>query len=59
VLSVLDPGVDQSADWTLAVLGTLASLVGLLVPGEEDDADDARLAALGRRVLTAVEELGP
>lgn len=57
VLSVLDPQVDQSADWTLAVLGTLASLVGLLVPGQERESGDARLAALGRRVLAAVEDL--
>jgi GAF domain-containing protein len=59
VLSVLDPRVDQSADWTLTVLGTLAALVGLLVEGGEGDAGDGRLAALGRRVLAAVEELGP
>jgi hypothetical protein len=30
--------------------------VGLLVPAEERDSGDARLAALGRRVLAAVEE---
>jgi GAF domain-containing protein len=59
VLSVLDPRVDQSADWTLTVLGTLAALVGLLVEGGEGDAVDDRLAMLGRRVLAAVEELRP
>lgn len=59
VLSLLDPRVDQATDWTLAVLGTLASLVGLLAAAGEPDAGDDRLAALGRRVLTAVEELDP
>ena len=48
VLSVLDPRVDQSADWTLTVLGTLAALVGLLVEGGEGDAAATRLTALGR-----------
>ena len=59
VLSVLDPRVDQSADWTLTVLGTLAALDGLLVDGGEGDPGDDRLASLGRRVLAAVEELRP
>lgn len=31
VLSVLDPTVDESSGWTLAVLGTLATLVGQLL----------------------------
>ncbi|GAA1478925.1 hypothetical protein GCM10009623_33710 [Nocardioides aestuarii] len=62
VVSVLDPGVVADREWTLAVLGTLAAVMGLLVatgdgtPGTEDQ---ARLAALGRRVLDAVEDLGP
>lgn len=58
VLQVLDPGVDQSADWTLAVLGTLASQVAMIVSVHrrlEGGADDARLAELGRRLLDAAE----
>lgn len=58
VLSLLDPQVDQPADWALAVLGTLAALVGLVVQGGEDAGGD-RLAALGRKVLAAVEDLRP
>lgn len=57
VLSVLDPTVDASSDWTLAVLGTLASQVALL-PATDDPAAaaDPRLAELGRRVLAAVAD---
>ncbi len=60
VLSVLDPTVDQTSDWTLAVLGTLASQVAALVvairraPAAAVDA--TRLETLGRRVLEAVED---
>ena len=60
VLSVLDPTVDQSSDWTLAVLGTLASQVAALVVAirraPAAAADATRLEALGRRVLEAVED---
>ena len=56
VVSVLDARVDQAGDWTLAVLGTVASLVGLLASGSDRTAED-RLSALGRKVLAAVEEL--
>ena len=60
VLSVLDPTVDQSSDWTLAVLGTLASQVAALVVAirraPAAAADATRLETLGRRVLEAVEE---
>lgn len=61
VVSVLDPSVDQAADWTLAVLGTVASLVAGLLPAGDADRDGAeavRLAALGRRVLRLTEEYG-
>jgi signal transduction protein with GAF and PtsI domain len=58
VVSVLDPTVDQGSDWTLAVLGTLASQVGLIVSllGAAPAAEASRLEELGRRVLTATEE---
>jgi signal transduction protein with GAF and PtsI domain len=50
VLSVLDPRVDQASDWTLAVLGTVATMVAQLVSaGPRDGAPD--LEDLGRRVL--------
>lgn len=55
VLSVLDPAVDAAADWTLAVLGTLASQVALL-PRAGASGQDPRLVELGRRVLAAVED---
>ena len=50
VLSVLDPRIDQASDWVLAVLGTLASQVALLV-ASGPRADEPRLEELGRRVL--------
>jgi signal transduction protein with GAF and PtsI domain len=53
VLSVLDPTVDATADWTLAVLGTLAALVGQVVGGGAP-ATSSPLEDLGRRVLEAV-----
>lgn len=57
VVSVLDPTVDAAAEWTLAVLGTSASLVGQLVEERRTDASgDARLEALGRAVLDAVAD---
>lgn len=58
VLEVLDPATDISSGWPLAVLGTYATLVGLLLadrgagtlsePGGPPSLDDA-LAALARR----------
>lgn len=59
VVEVLDPTVDQAADWTLAVLGTLAAQVArihLLSGARRGTAPDDDLAALGRRVLELVEE---
>jgi signal transduction protein with GAF and PtsI domain len=56
VLSVLDPTVDAAADWTLAVCGTLAAQVALLVPGTAGGAVDGGLTELARHVLAAVDE---
>jgi signal transduction protein with GAF and PtsI domain len=57
VLSVLDPGVDAAADWSLAVLGTLASqLASIVTLGRSATPGDTGLEDLGRRVLAAVEE---
>ena len=59
VLSVLDPGVEESSEWTLAVLGTLASQVAALVcvvRRAPDAAEKSRLEALARRVLEATED---
>lgn len=60
VVSVLDPVVDESSDWTLHVLGTIAGLVALVVTGRAPsgpahDGDDTPLARLGRDVLRLVE----
>jgi GAF domain-containing protein len=58
VVSVLDPTVEQAGDWALAVLGTLASQLAVLVrleragPGPER----SRLAELGRAVLALAED---
>lgn len=56
VLEVLDPGVDQASDWTLAVLGTLASQVAALVASRRTTGapEVSRLEVLGREVLAAV-----
>lgn len=59
VIEVLDPSVDQAADWTLAVLGTLAAQVArihLLSGAQRLPAPSEELAALGRRVLELVKE---
>jgi signal transduction protein with GAF and PtsI domain len=57
VLSVLDPGIDETSDWVLRVLGTGASLVALLVEGGPSTAAEVTgLEALGRDVLRVVEE---
>ena len=55
VLEILDPGIDTSGDWPLAVLGTLASqLAAVVSAGGVSDADQ-QFAALGRRVTELVE----
>jgi signal transduction protein with GAF and PtsI domain len=54
VVSVLDPRIDQASDWTLAVLGTLASQIALLV-GAGPREGTPRLEELGRRVLELTE----
>lgn len=57
VLSVLDPGVDETSDWVLRMLGTGASLVALLVEaGPSTAAEVTGLEVLGRDVLRVVEE---
>jgi signal transduction protein with GAF and PtsI domain len=61
VVSVLDPTVDAAADWTLAVLGTSAALLGQLVDERRDalsrtNSNDGSLEALGRAVLAAVAD---
>lgn len=55
VLEVLDPGIDSTGDWPLAVLGTLAAQVAEVIAGGGASADDLRYAALGRRVSELVE----
>src|SRR4051794_10051017 len=49
VLSVLDPGVDETSDWVLRVLGTGAGLVALLIDAEPATAAEVTgLGILGR-----------
>jgi signal transduction protein with GAF and PtsI domain len=59
VTSVLDPSVDQASDWTLHVLGTLASHMALLLATDRAADRTATtpdpLGALGRDVLRVVE----
>ena len=63
VTSVLDPSVDEASDWTLHVLGTLASHMAMLLrPGSATSEADtatatstATLDGLGRDVLRLVE----
>jgi GAF domain-containing protein len=55
VLEVLDPGIDVSGDWPLAVLGTLASQLSAIVAGRGASEEDRRYAALGRRITDLVE----
>jgi signal transduction protein with GAF and PtsI domain len=55
VLEVLDPGIDVTGDWPLAVLGTLASQLAAVVSAGGASEADQRLAALGRRVTELVE----
>ncbi len=59
VLEVLDPTVDQASDWTLAVLGTLATQLATIVGRADPGPDGAALEALGRQVLAAVESYQP
>jgi signal transduction protein with GAF and PtsI domain len=55
VMSVLDPAVDESSDWTLNVLGTIAGLTALVASGEGGAADAPQpLAELGSDVLRLV-----
>jgi signal transduction protein with GAF and PtsI domain len=57
VASVLDPTVDEASDWTLQVLGTIASHMALVAAGARDDAaaHDERLVRLGTEVLRVVD----
>lgn len=55
VLEVLDPGIDISGDWPLAVLGTLASQLAAVLAGGGASESEQRLAVLGRRVTELVE----
>ena len=55
VASVLDPSVDQSSDWTLKVLGTLASQMAMLLAGGHGPSTPSPTEALGRDVLRVVE----
>lgn len=57
VVEVLDPSVEVGSDWSLAVLGTLATLVGEVVLATSDGGEGPvdRLAELGRTVLRLVE----
>lgn len=55
VLEILDPGIEVSGDWPLAVLGTLASQLSEIVAGGGASEADQHFAALGRRVADLVE----
>ena len=60
VTSVLDPSVDEASDWTLQVLGTLASHLAMLLGGGAAtvalaDDETGSLDGLGRDVLRVVE----
>ena len=58
VTSLLDPSVEEASDWTLQVLGTLASQMALLVTAvratEPASAETQGLEVLARDVLRAV-----
>jgi signal transduction protein with GAF and PtsI domain len=54
VLEVLDPGIDVSGDWPLAVLGTLASQLSAMVADGGATEVEQRFALLGRRVTDLV-----
>jgi signal transduction protein with GAF and PtsI domain len=55
VLEILDPAIDVSGDWPLAVLGTLASQLSAIVAGAGASEADRKYAVLGRRVSELVE----
>jgi signal transduction protein with GAF and PtsI domain len=56
VASVLDPVVDETSDWTLHVLGTIAGLIGLVTTATAGAGPtDRPLAELGADVLRLVE----
>ena len=57
VVSVLDPRVDQASDWTLAVLGTLAAQIALLVTAGPRTAAP-RMEEFGRQVLELARGYG-
>lgn len=55
VVSVLDPDVDESSDWTLKVLGTIAGLLALVTSATAGTDPAAQpLARLGSDVLRLV-----
>ena len=54
VIEVLDPRVEETTDWAITVLGTVAALLAMLVVRRSADPDDG-LAALGRQVLETVD----
>lgn len=55
VVSVLDPVVDETSDWTLDVLGTIAGLLALVTRANADGTASAQpLARLGSDVLRLV-----
>jgi signal transduction protein with GAF and PtsI domain len=58
VTSVLDPSVEEASDWTLQVLGTLASQMAMLLAGGHGpsvSSEPSPTEALGRDVLRVVE----
>jgi signal transduction protein with GAF and PtsI domain len=55
VVSVLDPDTEESSGWTLSVLGTLASLMALLLEGSTVPGSDDPLALLGADIVRSVE----
>jgi signal transduction protein with GAF and PtsI domain len=57
VASVLDPVVDETSDWTLHVLGTIAGLIAMVTTATagETSRDAPPLARLGDEVLRLVE----
>jgi GAF domain-containing protein len=57
VISLLDPGVGETSDWTLRVLGTLAGLTAVVATRTRagDEPAGQPLARLGRDVLRLVE----
>jgi signal transduction protein with GAF and PtsI domain len=58
VTSVLDPSVEEASDWTLQVLGTLASQIAMLLAGGHGpsaSSGPSPTEALGRDVIRVVE----